>query len=470
MKAVILLTTLVLASNAFAAKPLGPISHERTDTPKMANTTTGRYIYLGDAPKFDGSELEITISKINLTARVTAHVNQARIDGYAQQMFMRWKQLNDGLMDPALSLHPLMKLSKLAENKPSGVQAWVKIAEQYASHVLDQTGLQIYGEQRNAKNYVSNQAEDEYKDTIREAYFRYLFDTKLSSDEVINDNMKLSNLLSPENSRRLFKKQLGHLFTQVSEKPGYVGTLTFVYPIAATVAGPFDQPKEMITDLKTAESIEARWWSNKWKDEFGGFPFLLIEWSGVAFHGPITNYAPLDVWFLRRGYVSHGCHRMDSSDVMELRTLMPSDLKKAAGKIKVTVLDYFDVTDWNKDGKLEAIDVKYYNIPGSIAVPKKKTIEEVIAPYSVANQQASFIKSNQYAAKFYDSKNDKLVNIPKYNVVKKTLVKEGTHATMDIVRFNYRPNRVIQYTEEGLKQQGFDDIAGKYPPRFFQRY
>lgn len=470
MKVIFLLASLVVSTHVFAKKIMGPIPHERTDTPKMANTTTGRYVYLGEVPKFDGAELEITISKINLTARVTGHVNKARIDGYAQQMFLRWKQLNDALMDPGFSLHPLVKLSKLAENKPLNVQAWAKIAEQYSSHVLDKTGLPIYAEQRNAKNYVSNQAEDDYKNTISEAYFRYLFDTKLSSDDVINDNLQLTMLLSEANSHRLFRKHLGHLFTAVPQKSGYLGTLTFVYPIAATVAGPFDQPKEMITDLKTAESIEARWWSNKWKDEFGGFPFLLIEWSGVAFHGPITNFAPLDVWYLRRGFVSHGCHRMDSSDVMEFRTLMPTDLRKAAGKIKVTVLDYFDVVDWNKDGKMEAIDVKYYNLPSSIAVPKKKTIEEVIAPYLVTNQQASFLKNNQYAAKFYDIKNDKLINVPKYSVVKKVLVKDGTHTNLDIYRFAHRPTRVIQYTEAGLKQQGFDDISGKYPPRFFQRY
>ena len=226
----------------------------------------------------------------------------------------------------------------------------------------------------------------------------------------------------------------------------------------------------MTTDLKTAQSIEARWWSNKWKDEFGGFPFLLIEWSGVAFHGPITNFGPLDIWYLRRGYVSHGCHRMDASDVLELRTLMPQDLAKAAGKIKVTVLDYFDVVDWNKDGTLEAIDVKYYQIPSSIAVPKNKTIDDVIKPYVVENQKASFIKNNKYAAKFYDAGEDKLRNIPRYSFGRKALSKIGTHSEVGIYRFDYRPNRIIQYTETGYKLMGFDDAFGKYPPKYFQKY
>lgn len=468
MKKTIILSLLVLSTTTYARK--GPQPHERTDTPKLANSTVGRFMYLGDAPKFDASELEITVSKMNLTNRVTGHVNQGRIDTYANQLFMRWKAISDALTEQSMSLHPLVRLSKLAETKPTNTKAWAQIAEQYSKHMLENSSQDIYSDKRNAKNYVSNQAEDDYKKTIVESYFRFLFDTTESSENVINDNRRLGELLSPANSQRLFQKHLGHLYTAGSDRPGYVGQVNFVYPIAATVEGPFDQPKEQITDMKTAESIEARWWSNKWNDEFGGFPFLLIEWSGVAFHGPITTYTPMDVWYLRRGYVSHGCHRMDSSDILELRALMPVDLKKAAGKIKVTILDHFDVTDINKDGKLEAIDVKYYSIPSSIAVAKNKTIEDTIKPWLVDNQKGAFLKNNKYAAKFYDSATDTLKGIPKYEIGKKTVVKNGTHAVMPIYRFEYRPNRIIQYTEDGVKLQGFDDVAGKYPPKYFQRY
>lgn len=468
MKLLITLSALILSFQVFARR--APMPHERTDTPKLNNTTTGRYMYVGNAPKFDAGELELTISKMNLTARVTGHVNQARIDGYANQLFLRWKNINDALMDVKLSLHPLVQISKLAEKKPLNVQAWAKIVEQYSTHVLETSGQPIYSEIRNAKNYLSPQIEEEYKDTISKALFQYFFDTQESYDDIISDNVKFEKLLSVSNSQRLFLKHLGHLYTNQSDRAGYVGTVTFVYPIAATVEGPFDQPKEQITDMKTAESIEARWWSNKWNDEFGGFPFLLIEWSGVAFHGPITNYAPMDVWYLRRGYVSHGCHRMDGSDVLELRALMPTDMKKAMGKIKITILDYFDVTDWNKDGTVEAIDVKYYSVPGSVAIPKNKTIEDVIIPYRVENQMKSFIKNNKYATKFYDSVNDKLKGIPKYKVEKKVLSKDGVHEEVGIYRFDYRPSRIIQYTEDGIKLQGFDDNAGKYPPKYFQRF
>jgi hypothetical protein len=369
-----------------------------------------------------------------------------------------------------MSLHPLVKISKLAEKKPMNVQAWAKLVEQYSGHVLDTTDQPVFTDFRNASRFASPALEEEYKDTVSKAVFQYYFDTKELADDIIADTAKFEQLLSKENSQRLFMKHLGHLYTPVPEKEGFIGTLTFVYPIAATVEGPFDQPKEQITDMKTAESIEARWWSNKWKDEFGGFPFLLIEWSGVAFHGPITNYSPLDVWYLRRGYVSHGCHRMDGSDVLELRALMPVDMKKAMNKIKITILNFFDVTDWNKDGTVEAIDVKYYSVPGSIAVAKNKTIDDAIAPYKVENQMKTFIKNNKYAAKYYDSASDKLKNIPKYIVNKKVLSQNGLHEEVGIYRFEYRPTRIIQYTEDGIKLQGFDDTAGKYPPKYFQKF
>lgn len=467
MKSSLFLVLLTLSLGSWAK---GPMPHERTNTPKLKNSSTGRYLYLGDVPKFEGNELEITISKMALTARVTAHVNQGRIDTYANQLFLRWQRIRDAITDPIFSLHPLVKMSKLAESSQASTQAWVKIAEQYSNHILEKTSSDIYLDKRNSKNYESNQVEDEYKNTISEAYFRYLFDTDQKSDDVINDNKRLSNLLSVENSQRLFKKHLGHLYTEHSEKSGYKGVLNFVYPIAATVDGPFSQPKEMVTDLKTAESIEARWWSNKWNDEFGGFPFLLIEWSGVAFHGPISNFSPLDVWFLRRGYVSHGCHRMDGSDILELRALMPSDLKAAANQIKITVLDYFDVTDIDKDGELEAIDVKYYNVPTTVNVPKGRSIDEIIRPYMVDTQFKSFFLMNKFSAKYYDLYIDRLKNIPKYSVVNKKLTRDGVHKEVKIKRFDYRSNRIIQYTEDGHKLQGFDDIFGKYPPRYFQRY
>lgn len=463
-----MLHTLFIALGIFMSlsfTPMGPMPHERVDTPKKSNAHSGRYIYLGDVPKFEAQEIELIISKMSLSTRVKAYVNQELIDNYAKQLYFRWKTIRDAFEDRSLSFHPLIKISDLAQDKSPTVRSWARIAEQYSSHILENAEFDIYQSERNAKNYVSFSDEETYKKDLIESYFRYLFDTTISSEFLIRDGQFLEELLSQGNSRRLFQKHMGKLFTKDDSKKNYLGYLSLVYPIAATVEGPFDQPAEKIYDLKTAESMDARWWSDKWKDEFGGFPFLLIEWSGVAFHGPISNYLGLeDVWFLRRGYVSHGCHRMDSSDILELRTLMPEDLKKAAGKIKVTVLNHFDVVDWNKDGKEEVIDVMYYVIPTSITSAKEEKL------YSVETQQKAFFKNNKYAKKFYDESKDRIVNTPKYFEEKGKIVSRGVHSSLPIYRFEYRPNRVIQYKEDGARPLGYDDRAGKYPPRFFQKY
>ena len=290
-----------------------------------------------------------------------------------------------------------------------------------------------------------------------------------SNIEDLNDNALRDSLLSPVNSKKLFASHFAENFTKDTSKEGQIGFLTFVYPIAATVAGPFDQPKEQITTLKLNESVESRWWSDKWGDEFGGFPFMLIEWSGVAFHGPITNKADMDVWFLRRGYVSHGCHRMDSSDLAELRMMIPGNFKDKTNQIKITIMSYYDVTDVDNDGKLEAMDVKYYNIPSSIAVAKGQTIDQAIFPYTVAVQQKSYFKDNPFGAKFYDEKRDMLVNIPKYDFSTGVVKSVGTFTEMPIKRMSYRPNRIIQYTESGIALSGYDDVSGAFPPKYFNQ-
>ncbi|HXH29290.1 MAG TPA: hypothetical protein VNJ01_00630 [Bacteriovoracaceae bacterium] len=469
MKLMFTFIVMLSCSGVMAVEPFGPFPHERTDTAKLKNTTTGRYIYLGEVPKFDGKELEITIAKMSLTARVTAHVTQARVDSYARDLLLRWKKANEAINDPLINFHPLVQLGTLAEGKPEQVQAWVRIASQYSQHSLASTGLDVYAQKRNMKNFESSQVKDDYKKLISEAYFRYLFKVSGPAENFINDNLRLSELTSVENSRKLFLAHLGHLFTYDSTKPGHLGYLTLVYPIAATTKGPFDQPKEMITDMKTAESIEARWWSNMWKDEFSGLPFLLIEYSGVAFHAPISNYVPLDVWFLQRGYVSHGCHRMDSSDLLELRTLMPLDLKKAANQIKVTVLNNFDVVDWDKDGSLEAVDVKYYKIPTQAEVAANLPLAKSMH-FSVETQMNEFYKKHKYASKFFDAETQSLKKIPKYSIQGRTLKVEGTHENVPLARFAHRPSRIIQYVEDGVSQAGFDDSRGKYPPKYFQQH
>jgi hypothetical protein len=372
MKKSILLSFLVLSSSVFAR---GPIPHERTHiktTFHVQNLLTkkyeqksadkekanvGTYLYLGEVPKFKATELEMTVSKMALTNRVTGWVSQALIDSYGSELFLRWKTVDDAVNDRDFSFHPLVQLSSLVPAKSKNTDAWTQIASQYSAHNLESTGVDIYKTKRGIKNFTDQRDREKYKEMISETYFKFLFDAPYASDDYLNDAYLKDSLISTENSRKLFKRHMSKHFTSDTGKPGYLGFVTFVYPIAATEKGPFDQPYEGVYKMLTSGSNEARIWSAKWDDEFGGFPFLLIESSGVAFHGPITSYNPLDVWFLRRDYVSHGCHRMDSSDVLELRMLMPSDMIKANEKIKTTVLNYFDIADVDRDGELEAIDV-----------------------------------------------------------------------------------------------------------------
>jgi len=50
---------------------------------------------------------------------------------------------------------------------------------------------------------------------------------------------------------------------------------------------------------------------------FAGLPFM--SWSGnYAIHGPIDNFRAANGGNLRRGYVSHGCVRMEAADVLEV--------------------------------------------------------------------------------------------------------------------------------------------------------
>ncbi len=98
----------------------------------------------------------------------------------------------------------------------------------------------------------------------------------------------------------------------------------------------------------TAET--ARWgWNHRcrmwWKDSatgrrspvFAGLPFIRLDGPGPAvygIHGPIDNFTDANGGNLRRGYVSHGCVRMEADDVVEVWALLqghraPVRLQKA---------------------------------------------------------------------------------------------------------------------------------------------
>jgi len=63
------------------------------------------------------------------------------------------------------------------------------------------------------------------------------------------------------------------------------------------------------------------WWTDpdtgRKSPVFAGLPFL--SWSGnYGIHGPIDNYRASNGGNLRRGFVSHGCIRMEAADILEL--------------------------------------------------------------------------------------------------------------------------------------------------------
>lgn len=67
------------------------------------------------------------------------------------------------------------------------------------------------------------------------------------------------------------------------------------------------------------------WWTSSETGErlpvFAGLPFM--RWSGsYGIHGPITNYRAENGGYLERGYVSHGCIRMEAADVVEVYALV----------------------------------------------------------------------------------------------------------------------------------------------------
>jgi len=86
------------------------------------------------------------------------------------------------------------------------------------------------------------------------------------------------------------------------------------YPVLKTGGGDFTITPSSTTPCKT-------WWTDPDTGEkipvFAGLPFM--SWFGnYAIHGPVDNYRAANGGALRRGYVSHGCIRMEAADVLEV--------------------------------------------------------------------------------------------------------------------------------------------------------
>lgn len=95
---------------------------------------------------------------------------------------------------------------------------------------------------------------------------------------------------------------------------GEFGESLSYYPIARYGKQDFQITPASIQPCKT-------WWTDPATGEktpvFAGLPFM--SWSGAyAIHGPIDNYRAPNGGNLRRGYVSHGCFRMEAADVLEV--------------------------------------------------------------------------------------------------------------------------------------------------------
>jgi hypothetical protein len=506
----LMLLSSIAAGGAYAGPAAhGPGFHERTDIPRLKRARVGRYLYLGTLPHFETDDLELYVSKLGLTLRVKAWIKPQLIDSYGSLLIRHWQKINSAFADPSLSFvqvrSPEAVLDALSDREH---KAWLTIASQYMKNVLEPF----------APIFEKAASPDRYKNTVLTGLLRYYLN---QSNLTPADGARLVPAAFPvQQSRELFDFHQGYRFTRDASRAGYIGYLTIVYPIAATKEGPFDSPGEG-TKLLGPEgygTLDSRVWSKPWKDEFGGFPFIELEKTGIAFHGPITSKEDLDVWFLRRDYVSHGCMRMDSSDIIEFWSLLPAHMQQFADTkrgIRTTVMEGIDVTDWNGDGKLEAIDVAYYQIPTLVPFKKGQTTEDAIAKWMLPNAQKSFWQDHWVDApakpEFWNKhflywetdsssgerhpvywasyrtglfgdflpKNFKFVpdpgvfyNIPQYTAGA-PLKRGGYHTQgVPIHVFDYPKNRIIQYRERGSTagMSGLEDRAGKYHPAYFNTY
>jgi hypothetical protein len=86
------------------------------------------------------------------------------------------------------------------------------------------------------------------------------------------------------------------------------------YPVIASGGHDFAITPATIQPCKT-------WWTDAATGEkrpvFAGLPFMSFA-GNYAIHGPIDNFRAANGGTLRRGYVSHGCFRMEAADVLEV--------------------------------------------------------------------------------------------------------------------------------------------------------
>jgi len=118
-------------------------------------------------------------------------------------------------------------------------------------------------------------------------------------------------------------------------KPGKVFYLRMDQPLGKETTDPNKNVWAMSYSCKI-------WWpdpdTGKKVPVFAGLPFIRLEGApslGYAIHGPIDSYTIASGGMLKRGYVSHGCIRMEAADVLELFALTKG--KKVPARVQQSV-------------------------------------------------------------------------------------------------------------------------------------
>ncbi len=475
------------------------------------NLTFGRFAYLGVAPRFEAKNLEMFASKMGHSLRVKGYVTQALLDGYEFQLLSKFKSYYDMFARTTVHLEPLRDLKQMAatERNPDR-KKWTTVASFYSKTLYENPTINVFD---------SSLSEPAYKNAILTVMIRtYLNDpnaTIASGLALYQSYRNDPNFAATRKSASaaLFKANLGEHYAEGQPVPAVasvmdiapitveaadadpivavphpdaVGVVNFVYPIAIDKDGPFGLPRPGLRRFPLSSSIEGRWFSLRWLDEFGGFPFLMITPEGVAFHGPITFNSGNDTWYLRRDNVSHSCMRMDGSDIMELRALLPKNmnsLQRLGTTIPLRITEWPDVDDLNNDGKNEVVDVAYYTMP----TPGTRIVNPNVWKPEVNNKEywkrmfgpsvGKLPSQNTFTISTTpDGKNSGVfTGIPKYDIVGGALTVVGYYMEeLPIKTMPQRPTQIIQYREDGVlyndPESGGGDYNGTYPPGVVNKF
>ncbi len=108
-----------------------------------------------------------------------------------------------------------------------------------------------------------------------------------------------------------------------STQPGYLESHSYLPPRSPTRPGATSLAPSGMTQRPACKT----WWTDPDTGEqspvFADLPFM--SWDGAyAIHGPIDNYTAANGGNLRRGFVSHGCIRMEAADVLEVYSRVKS--------------------------------------------------------------------------------------------------------------------------------------------------